>query len=147
MAAKLNFGLDGDKSGDLDLDLGEVEPGDSGTVDITVNNVGTIPGNLCVTKESFSPNIEVQTTDTCGETVDPGGFVLYEIKWTLPLTAHNTGLGGDFQFSYSFLFENGFKITRQVVLKGKLFDPTDTPTMTRAARSGSGTRSPLPKPF
>jgi hypothetical protein len=131
-AATLDFNLNGDSSDPLPpINLGEVMPGESGKVDITINNTGSIPGSLCIKAKDVSPGFEVQAQQVCGEKIDPGGKFQFEINWSLPLTAHNTGLDGtDFQFSYSFSFKNGFKVTKDVNLKGTFIDPTDTPTST-----------------
>ena len=142
VSSALNFKLNGDKDSSLELNLGDVSPGDSGKVDITVNNIGDIAGSLCVKGESISPGFTVQSPNMCGVNIDPNGSVLFEINWSLPLTAHDTGLDGtDFQFSYSFLLENGFKVTKLVILKGTVDDPTDTPT---ATPSETITATPLP---
>ena len=132
VAATLDFNLNGDSSDPLPpINLGEVMPGDSSKVDITVNNTGSIPGSLCIKAKDLPPGFEVQAQQVCGEKIDPGGKFQFEINWSLPLTAHNTGLDGtDFQFSYSFSFKNGFKVTKDVNLKGTFIDPTDTPTST-----------------
>jgi hypothetical protein len=134
-AASLDFNLNGDSSDLLQLiDLGEVKPGDSGKVDITVNNTGSIPGSLCIEAKDFSPGFEVQSANVCGVNVDPSGSAQFEINWSLPLSAHNTGLNGtDFQFFCSFSLENGFKITKLVLLTGKVLDPADTETPTSTA--------------
>ena len=127
----LNFKLNGDNDNSLELNLGDVRPGDSDKIDITVNNIGDISGSLCVKGESISPGFTVQSSNMCSVNIDPNGSVQFEINWSLPLTAHDTGLDGtDFQFSYSFLFENGYKVTKLVNLKGTIIDPTDTPTST-----------------
>jgi hypothetical protein len=130
-AASLDLSLNGDTSGDLELNLGEVMPGNSGIVDITINNTGTIPGSLCIKGESFTPGFTVYADDICGVTIDPSGSLQFEINWSLPLSVHNTGLGSDFELSYSFEFANGFKVTKLVNLKGTIIDPTDTPTPTQ----------------
>jgi signal peptidase I len=130
-AASLDFNLNGDSSDVPPIDLGEVMPGASGKVDVTINNTGSIPGSLCIEAKDLSPGLEIQAPAVCGENIDPGGSFQFEINWSLPLAAHNTGLDGTgFQFSYSFLFENGFKVIKEVNLKGTFVDPTDTPTPT-----------------
>jgi hypothetical protein len=149
-AASLNFKLNGDSTNSLKLDLGEVKPGDFGVATITVNNIGTIPGSLCIKGESFSPGFTVQSADICGVSVDPSGSVQFIINWSLPLSAHSTGLDGtDFQFSYSFTLVNGFKITKLVDLTGKVSDPADTviPTPTETPTDTlvpTATDTPLP---
>jgi hypothetical protein len=143
VSAALNFKLNGDKDNSLDLNLGNVRPGNSGKVDITVNNIGDISGSLCVKGKSIPPGFTVQSPNMCGVNIDPNGSVRFEINWSLPLTAHNTGLASDFQFSYSFLLENGFKVTKIVILKGTVDDPTDTPTPTETFTETS-TETPTP---
>lgn len=113
-------------------DLGEIKPGDSGTVEIAVSNTGSIPGKLCVTELILPPEyLQVKSNDLCDLTIDPEGSVQIVIDWSLPAELHNTGLDGtEFGFSYSVLFENGYKITQKVILNGIIADPTDTPTPT-----------------
>jgi signal peptidase I len=144
-AATLDFNLDGKSSDPFPpINLGEIMPGDSGKVDITVNNTGSIPGSLCIEAKDLSSGLEIQAPAVCGQNIDPGDTFLFEINWTLPLTAHDTGLDGtDFQFSYSFSMENGFKVTKDVNLKGTFIDPTDTPTPTETFTETS-TETPTP---
>lgn len=130
-SAVLNFMLNGDNTNSLELDLGEIKPGDSGVVAITVNNVGNLPGNLCIEGGNLSLGFEIEQNELCNTAIGQGESVVYEIKWSLPLSAHNTGLDGmDFQFSYEFVFDNGYLVTKQVIIKGRILDPIDTPTST-----------------
>lgn len=128
-AASLDFKLNGDISDSLILDLGEVKPGDVGIATITVNNISSMPGVLCVKGEITFPEFVLQSTDLCEATIEQGGSTEFEIKWSLPSSVHNMGLNGtDFQFSYSFVFENGYVVTKQVILKGRIIDYADTAT-------------------
>jgi len=129
-AASLDFKLNGDNDSSLKLNLGEVMPGNSGRVDLTINNEGSIPGSLCVTTRNSSPGFTVQSSNVCGVVIEPGGSTQFIIDWALPIETHNTGLGGDFNFSFTFVLTNGYRITKNVTLKGTIFDPTDTPTIT-----------------
>lgn len=132
VAATLDFNLNGSSSDPFPpINLGEIMPGDSGKVDIKVKNTGSIPGNLCINAKDSSTAIDVHAKQVCGEKIGPRDTFLFELNWSLPLTAHDTGLDGkDFQFSYSFSLENGFKVTKDVNLKGTFIDPADTPTPT-----------------
>jgi hypothetical protein len=141
-AADLNLSFNGNPSDNLVMDLGEVKPGDSGTANITVSNIGTISGTLCAKLESFTTGFTIQTTDLCSVLIEPQGSVQFNINWSLPDSVHNTGLDGTkFQFSYSFLFENGYKITKFVILEGKINDPVETPTL---VETDTPTETPIP---
>ena len=130
-SAVLNFMLNGDNTNSLELDLGEIKPGDSGVVAITVNNVGNLPGNLCIEGGNLSLGLEIKQNELCNTAIGQGESIVYEIKWSLPLSAHNTALNGmDFEFSYEFVFDNGYVVVKQVVIKGRIVDPADTPTST-----------------
>lgn len=130
-AATLDFKLNGDKNDSLKIDLGEVKPGDSGTVEIKVNNIGDISGSLCINGQNSPSELKVQSIDTCGVNVVPNDSIQFEINWSLPIGVHNTGVNGaDFQFSYTFTFVNGFRVTKDVILKGIINDPADDPTPT-----------------
>jgi len=130
-AATLDFDLNGDSNSALSVNLGDVKPGDLGVVNVTVNNEGSIPGNLCIESSGNIPGFEITPVDLCGVTIEPGGSLRFDLSWSLPPEAHNMGLDEtSFEFFYSFLFENGFKVTKQVILAGRIVDPTDTPTPT-----------------
>jgi len=136
-AATLDFKLNGDTNNNSVINLGEIKPGDAGTVNVTITNLDNaeaLTGNLCVSSNGSAPGIVVSSADLCDVTIAPGDSVQYEINWSLPLEAHNTGLDGSlFEFTFSFTFENGFKVTKQVVVNGRITDPTDTPTATSTA--------------
>lgn len=133
-AAVLDFKLNGDNTNSLELDLGEIQPGNSGVVTITVNNIGSLPGSLCIKGGNVFPGFEIEQNELCNTTVGQGESILYDIKWSLPLSAHNTGLNNmDFQFSYEFVFNNGYLVAKQVIIKGRIVDPADTPTSTETA--------------
>ena len=129
-AASLDFKLNGDDDSSLELNLGEITPGDSGRVDLIVNNQGSIPGSLCVTTENIPPEFVVWSSSVCDIVIEPGDSTQFTVDWILPIETHNTGLSGEFNFSFTFVLTNGYRITKNVILKGTIFDPTDTPTMT-----------------
>lgn len=133
-AASLDFKLNGDSSNSL---IGEVKPGDSGTIGFEVKNTGTLPGELCV-KVSTPPEFTIQLEGLCGRKLDPDESLHYEIEWLLPPGVQIDELvDPGFVFSFSFRFENGFKVTKNVTLEGiyiipdyapMLIDLTPTPT-------------------
>jgi hypothetical protein len=114
------------------LDLGEIKPGESGIAEIPVSNAGSIPGKMCITVLKVAPEyLQVKSNDLCDLIIGPTESAFIVINWSLPAELHDTGLDGtEFDFSYSVFFENGYKITQKVVLKGKIIDPADTPTPT-----------------
>ncbi len=131
-AATLDFELNGDNNS-LELNLGEVIPGDSGRIEIIVNNKGSVSGSLSVTEvtpENVSSGLVLSIPVTGGVTINSGDSATIPIDWVLPAEAHDTGIGGLFQFSFTFLFENGFSVTKKVILNGTIVDPTNTPTIT-----------------
>jgi hypothetical protein len=130
-SASLNFNLNGDENSSTEIDLGKVIPGDSGAVTVTVNNVGTISGTLCVERETVPPKFILQPAGTCEVVIEPGSLIRFDLEWSLPISAHNTGMDGtNFKFVINIRFENGFKVTKQVILIGIINDPVDTPTAT-----------------
>lgn len=133
-AASLNFEVNGDVENGLRLDLGQVKPGDSGVVNITINSSGSVASNLCITEgDKYLPSEFIVTPqpNMCGVTVAPNSSTQFQINWSLPFTAHGTEIDGDeFYFSYSFTLEGGFKITKTLFLIGIFSDPADTPTPT-----------------
>ena len=133
-AASLDFNLNGDEEGSKKINLGEVKPGDSGIVTVTINNVGTIPGTLCVKKDTVSPQFTMQPVETCEVVIEPGSSTQFKIDWSLPASTHNEGLDGtSFEFSFLVHFENGFLVTKQLIFTGTFNDPEDTRTFTPTA--------------
>ncbi len=130
-AASLDLNLDVDDTSSSAMDLGEVKPGDIGVVNVTVNNTGTIPGTLCVERETVPPQFILQPVGTCDVVMEPGSSTHFELDWSLPISAHDTEIDGtNFEFVINVFFENGFKVTRKLILTGSIGDPVDTPTAT-----------------
>jgi len=132
-AARLDFKLNGDDNSSLELNLGDIVPGDSGRVGIVVSNKGSIPGSLSVTNltpENVSSGLVLSIPVTGGVSIDPDDSSTISVDWSLPTETHDTGIGGIFKYSFTFTFVNGFTVTKNVILKGTIIDPTNTPTIT-----------------
>lgn len=133
-AASLDFSLNGDENSSKELNMGKIKPGESSVVTLTINNVGTIPGILCVERETISSEFILQPAENCGIAIDPGASTQVEIIWILPASASSTVIDGtSFEFSYSLRFENGYKVTKQLIFNGIFNNPVDTPTTTPTA--------------
>ncbi len=130
-SASLDFNLSVDEDSSREIDLGEVTPGDSGVVNVTINNAGTIPGTFCVERITVPIQFLLQPAGTCDVVVEPGSSDWFALEWALPISAHNTGMDGtNFEFSVSIRFENGYQVTKQLIINGTIIDPIDTPTST-----------------
>ncbi len=130
-AASLDFNLNVDENGTWEIDVGKVTPGDSGVVTVSINNVGTLSGTLCVERETIPPKFILQPAGTCEVVIEPGSSLRFDLEWSLPISAHNIGMDGtNFKFVINVRFENGFKVTKQVIITGIINDPVDTPTST-----------------
>jgi hypothetical protein len=133
-AASLDMNLNVDENSSSEIELGEVKPGDSGVINVTVNNVGTIAGTFCVEKISVPLQFLLQPHGSCDVAVEPGSSAPFALEWSLPISTHDTGMDGTkFEFSMIIRFENGYLVTKQLTINGTISDPANTPTSTPTA--------------
>jgi hypothetical protein len=129
--ASFSFNMNGVDSVDpLQIDLGTIIPGQSGRVDITITNTGSKSAKLSVTTGDIPSGLVISNSDTSDVTIEPNSSTVFSVDWVLPAEVHETGLDGPFQLSFTFIFEGGFSVTKEVILNGVIFDPTNTPTIT-----------------
>lgn len=142
-AASLNLKLDGEDEDTLVLNLGEIRPGDDGVLTLSAANTGTIPGVLCMAYDKRPPAMLVVRSDNlCDRKIKPKSEANLALEWVLPLSTRGTGLDGKaVEYSYSLVFENGYKIAKRVVVKGIIRDPNSAPTQTQVL---TPTNSPTP---
>ena len=124
------------------VELGAISPGDAGMVTIALRNSGTIPGTLTVSPGQYPPAFLTVSYSPQQSQVASGGTVSLELDWNFPAENHDQGLDGQqVTFSYRILFENGFRVSKEILITGTVLDPADTPTPT-----ATSTETPTPTP-
>jgi hypothetical protein len=127
----LNIDLNGVDPDPVIVDLGkDLTAGDSGVVDLTMTNTGTVSENVTVSLVNIPPDfLGIIINNDCPDNLVAGGTCEVKINWLIQNT--DSADGRDFSISLKAdVNHGGWKVQKTIKIEGKIALSTSTPTIT-----------------